>query len=239
MIDYAFVFLLVVVEPVLQRFVFRPRFRADIGRGDADARMNAYRRVIATQWILVLIVFAIWFSMSRPLSALRLVVPVGTQLYLGLLAVVAMLVGTALRLRSVLARDREARAKLRENHDTSRTLLPHTRREYTGFLALSLTTGFCEELLFRGYLPWFLAAWLDSIPGMFVAVVVFALGQWLQGSKAVRQVAITAAIMAFIVLASGSLIPAMIVHALFEAASGSLVWLVVRDTVPTAPVESS
>jgi membrane protease YdiL (CAAX protease family) len=60
---------------------------------------------------------------------------------------------SVIQLRSVLRIPRERFPPTRDKFGAVVSILPHTRREYRGFLALSPTAGFCEELLYRGYLP--------------------------------------------------------------------------------------
>jgi membrane protease YdiL (CAAX protease family) len=181
------------------------------------------------QWTFALLAFAIWASHHRPLAALRLVMPEGWRLGLGIGLVGIMLVLTGIQLRSVLRIPRERLAGVGATFGAVRVILPHTRREYIGFLALSVTAGFCEELLYRGYLAWALSPWLGDIVGMVVVVIVFGVGHSYQGVRGVIKATLAGAVMGAIVLGTGSLIPAMIVHGLIDAGSGTVAWMVLRE----------
>ena len=108
-------------------------------------------------------------------------------------------------------------------------MLPRTRQDETWFLILSATAGFCEEFLYRGYLAWFFAPWLGGIGAMIAVVAIFGISHAYQGWKGAVKATIAGAVMAAIVLATGSLIPAMIVHALIDAGGGTVGYWLLRD----------
>ena len=108
-------------------------------------------------------------------------------------------------------------------------MLPHTALEERWFVALALTAGFCEELLYRGYLAWFFAPWLGSAGAMLLVVVAFGLGHSYQGRRGAIRATLAGAVMAAIVLASDSLVPAMIVHAVVDIGGGTLGYWLLRE----------
>lgn len=108
-------------------------------------------------------------------------------------------------------------------------LLPHTEREYHTFVALSITAGICEELLCRGYMMWVLRPYMNLPSAIALSAVVFGLGHAYQGAKGILKTAGVGIVMNLIVVASGWLIPAMVVHALIDATSGMLAYTVLRD----------
>jgi len=116
------------------------------------------------------------------------------------------------------------------------SMLPRSNAEEGWFIPLSLTAGFCEELIYRGYLVWFFAPWIGYTAAMALAVVLFGLGHVYQGRKGATRATLAGAAMAVITLASGSIIPAMIVHALIDVGSGTVGYLLLRDeSSPDAP----
>src|SRR5689334_4817604 len=175
-IDFAFVFLFVVAASLIEHYIFWPRLRASIESGDANARSRGYRRVIVGQWLFAAVVFAIWTSHARSNEALRLLIPSGWRIGLAVGLVAFMIALTVIQLRSILRVPVERYAAIREKFGSVVAILPHDRREYIGFLLLSATAGFCEELLYRGYLAWFLSHWLGAPLGMFVSVLAFGVG---------------------------------------------------------------
>jgi membrane protease YdiL (CAAX protease family) len=91
-----------------------------------------------------------------------------------------------------------------------------------------VTAGICEEILYRGYLFWYLGHRLEPIPTLVVASVIFGFGHTYQG---LRGVLLTTAVGAFLGLAygvTGSLFAPMLIHALMDLHSGHLGYVAFR-----------
>ena len=56
-------------------------------------------------------------------------------------------------------------------------MLPHSRAELALFFKLSITAGICEELLYRGYLIWYLSHWLSIYPAAALASLLFGIAR--------------------------------------------------------------
>ena len=227
-IDVVFVFAFVVVASVLEHWLFWPRFRKEVADGVPDARLKGYRRGIIGQWSFVIAMAAIWINHDRSLAALRLTMPSGWRLGLSVLLVAAMIALVILQLRAMGRVSEERRAAIRPRLGAVAFLLPHTKREHRLFLALSGTAGICEELLYRGYLTWFLTPWLGTLGAFAAVVVAFGLGHSYQGRKNAIKATTAGAVMTLIVGVTGWLVPAMIVHALVDAGSGTVGYWLVR-----------
>jgi membrane protease YdiL (CAAX protease family) len=103
------------------------------------------------------------------------------------------------------------------------TLLPQGPLEITIWVALSLTAGFCEEAVFRGYLQRQLRALSGSVVvGILGQAAIFGISHGYQGGR----LAITIAIygLAYGVLAQSrqSLRPGILAHAWSDVFSGIL-----------------
>jgi len=230
-VDFLFAFVLVVLASLFEHYWFWPRFRAAVANGDPNGRVDGYRRGVAGQWLFTVTAVGIWLGYRRPFSALRMGVPATWQIVLGAVLVLTILALGYVQLTRVLRLSSERRAALRPRLEKVAFLLPHTAREHRWFLGLSLTAGFCEELLYRGYLTWLLSPWLGAPLAMFVVVIAFGLGHSYQGRKGAIRATIAGAVMAGIVVATNWLVPAMIVHALVDASSGTAGYLLVRNPV--------
>jgi membrane protease YdiL (CAAX protease family) len=101
-------------------------------------------------------------------------------------------------------------------------MLPHTRAELALFLKLALTAGVCEELLFRGYMIWYLSHWLPIYPAAGLASLLFGIGHIYQGWRGVLTTGMVGAFLAAVFLLTGSLFAGMAIHALMDAHSGQL-----------------
>jgi membrane protease YdiL (CAAX protease family) len=228
-LDVAFVFTLLVVATIFEYAYFWPRFRADTAADVPGARIRAYRRGSVGQWLFALGAIGIWMSHERAWSALRFTLPQGWRLILGAVFVAVALALMCLQLWSVARLSFARRLAARPQLGSVAFMLPRTRDEETWFLFLSTTAGFCEELLYRGYLPWFFASWLGDIGAMAFVVVIFGVSHIYQGRKGAIKATIAGAAMAAMVLTTGSLIPAMIVHALIDAGGGTTGYWLFRE----------
>lgn len=102
-------------------------------------------------------------------------------------------------------------------------LAPHGVPEMLLWLLVSATAGFCEELLFRGYLQRQGERLLGNRWVALVLVsIVFGLGHGYQGVTMMIQVALLGAVLGAMSLVRRTLRPAMMMHAWQDALSGLL-----------------
>ena len=227
--DLVFACLLIIVVPVLEYAYFWPRFRNDVATGRPGIRARRYREIAAGEWLFALAAVAIWAAYARPWSALSLAMPQGWRLALGAGLDLAALALILLQVRSVARLSAEQRTAARPKLASLGFMLPRTGPEYRWFVIVSATAGFCEELLYRGYLPWLFMPWLGKTGGMALAVILFGIGHAYQGRKGAVKATLAGAVLAAIVLATRSLVPAMVLHALIDVAGGTVGYLLLRD----------
>lgn len=109
-----------------------------------------------------------------------------------------------------------------------RQLIPVTPLEKYSFSALSLTAGFTEEFVFRGFLLWALLQATGSVTlAVAASSLVFGIMHAYQDAAGAARAAILGAVLAAPVLATGSVLPSMIAHAALDITSGLLLarWL--------------
>jgi len=230
-IDLAFVVLLFVFVTIVETFVFVPRFRARIAAGVPNARTNAYRRTTIGQWAISILTLGGWAIAGRSWTALG-VLPVGGWRLSVAGGFIAMAVAFGImQMRAVrrIAASPEQRDKHRGAFGKVAFLLPGTPDEYRGFLLLSVTAGICEEMMVRGYLTWVFAAYVGVGAAVVLASIAFGVAHLYQGWTGVLKTGIVGIVMGGIVLASGWLLPAMLLHALIDVTSGMLAYAVLRD----------
>jgi len=236
-LDHMLVVLLAVVFPIrastfgFRRLVMAPEVLVP------TVRLSLYRQAIALQWSLALATVVLWAWRGRTWHDLGLALRPSVGFWISLLPIAALVAVIAARRRGAL-NDHEAVASVRRRLRHVERMLPHDRRELWWFLRLSVTAGVCEELLYRGYLIWYLAHWLGVAGGAALATVVFGVGHLYQGPRGVVTTALAGGLMAVLYLASGSLYLGMVAHALADMHSGSLAQaaFAMRDPAPDEPV---
>jgi membrane protease YdiL (CAAX protease family) len=97
-------------------------------------------------------------------------------------------------------------------------LFPATRTERRWWIVVALTAGICEEILFRGFLMYYLFTKFGQSAAFAVvgSCVVFGLQHLYQGGKGVVTTALIGAIFALSFALSGSLLLPIILHALTD-----------------------
>jgi len=124
---------------------------------------------------------------------------------------------------------KETLAKRHPNGSVNK-LLPRSKTERKYWVFVSLTAGICEEIIFRGFLFYFLQAVFPNMPILFVVVVsstVFGIAHAYQGIRGMRNTALVGALHGVLFLATGSLILPMFMHFIVDISS---VFLLSEDT---------
>ena len=184
-------------------------------------RRSLYLQALWIQWGLVLALAAWWMARARAWTSLGLTLP-ATPTFLGITA--AALVGAALLLiqsRSGARDPRVLELVMRRLGNVER-MLPHDQGELRVFRGLAVTAGVCEEVLYRGFLMWYLGHWLGPVPSLVAASIVFGIGHSYQGPRGVAVTALVGMVLGLLYLAAGSLLPAILLHAAGDLHSGTL-----------------
>ncbi len=103
-----------------------------------------------------------------------------------------------------------------------RRILPRTGRERAAFVGLSIAAGVGEELAYRGYLVTLLAPALGGLGAGALTSAVFGLLHAYQGTLGIVRTATLGGLLAWGFLASGSLWPAILAHALLDVLAGTV-----------------
>ena len=219
--DVLLLVLLVLGLP-LRAWYARRRLRAASPEEAADLRPRLWLRAVLTQWLIAAAVVLQWVFLRRPFESLSLVPVFGWGAGGVLLGVVLMAVVLQPQ-RSSLASSPEAVARLRSRLEPVRRLMPASRAEWPGFVPLALTAGICEELLFRGFLLWVFAQVLPLYwQAALAQAVVFGLAHAYQGPRGIFLTFGVGVFLTGVVWISGSLWPAMLLHALLDLNSGDI-----------------
>jgi membrane protease YdiL (CAAX protease family) len=101
------------------------------------------------------------------------------------------------------------------------TLLPHRPHEILLWIVLSMSAGFSEELVFRGYLQRQFQALTGSAPlALVLQAALFGVSHGYQGVRACLRIAVYGLLFGGLAMRRRSLRPGMIAHAWTDIASG-------------------
>jgi len=194
--------------------------RADAA-GTPGGRLRYYPVEIGPLWALTACVLALWVAERRPWGALLLGGSAPWRLALGWALAGGYVWLTFWQRRKVLTRP-ERLARIVNALGGVRPILPRTRGERNGFAALAITAGLCEELLFRGFVLWYATVWTGPVGGFLISSMLFGIMHVYLGVEQVPRAAIVGIYFYVIAMTAGSLLPAMVCHAITDLVSGDL-----------------
>lgn len=198
-----------------------------IGVPSSHVRVARYLASLVVEWLLVLYV---WFGVRRRGLTLRTLIAGRWETWRAALRDLGLAVGflvAGYTMIGVLAY--ALRVPQSPDKNPLIPLFPHGGLELSIFFLLSLSAGFCEELVFRGYLMKQLsAATRSETAGLVLQSIVFGLGHGYQGVA--RMVIIAGEGLLFGLLARWrkSLRPGMMAHALQDTIAGITAFALVK-----------
>jgi hypothetical protein len=233
--DLAFAVLFAGMYPLWEARAAWPRLRAAIAAGEPGALVRGYRFLLAAEWLAVAVLAVRWLDAGRSWAELGLAAPVGWRLAAG----VALVLGSASFVRAqVRAAGRlrpDRRAAVLQRFASLVPVLPRTRGELRWCMAVSITAGVCEELLFRGFLVWTLRPFLGVWMAAAATAVLFGLGHAYQGRQGIVRTTLGGVLFGGVALLTHSLLPGMAVHALADLGSAATGYALLRP-LPSAGV---
>ena len=191
-----------------------------LARKPAERRnlLSRYWQTLVRGWLVALVVVAVWYRTGRPFAALGLDWPIGARGLWGFAfdALLAVAFATQLTRLPQLARKSpdKGNAVLKRLKIT-----PRTRTELSVFLAVAVTAGVWEELLYRGFLMWFLAP-AGVVTAVIASSLIFGLGHAYQGVRGMLTTAAVGLIFALAFAMTRSLWWLMTAHALVDIYGG-------------------
>ena len=200
--------------------------KRDAWDGDVERLATEDKRAIALSSGVVLCVMGavsivVWLVADRPLEGLGFRAPRWTPAAAAaILALAAGLTVDARRRLSAARRDATRERWLRET-----PFMPASRGELGPYAFTSLAAGFGEETAYRGFLIAYLGAFFGLAgPGLALTLGIpalfFGLAHVYQGVRGVAGTATGALIWGFVVVETGSLLPAIAFHAAWDFAMG-------------------
>lgn len=235
--DHLFVAWLACVFPLLARRSF-PLLAARIREHGEPERIRAYRHTVLTWFGHLLLLLALWAVTERPLAALGLTASSLPQLLGGVLLGCLML----LALRLNIARwptEANGRAAVLRHVGRVAALLPRSARERRWFRVVAVNAGITEEILFRGYLLWYLGHFAGSALAAALAVLAFTLAHAYQGLRQLPGIAAMGAFFVALYFVSGSILLPIVFHAAVDLLQGHHLARLLRSADGAGPASGA
>jgi membrane protease YdiL (CAAX protease family) len=180
-----------------------------------EPRLSGYALALAEEWLVTLIIW-LWVRCRHlPLVSLVQGSWRGPRPLFRDLGIAVGFLIVEMPLTSLVSR------LLHLNFDAT-AMLPHSTLELAVWIAMAMTAGYCEELIFRGYLMHQFASWTGS-PVLAIALqgIVFGLVHGYQG-KVMIIIVLIGWLFGALARWRGSLLPGMLAHGLQDTLGGIL-----------------
>lgn len=195
--------------------------------------VSEYKLTIGYLVALSTLCVVIWMSQTRDLGTLGLGLG-ATPLRLTAGAVLALVGIGMTHLQTLQMRKQEnAREQLEAQFGDIAFFLPKTRQELDWFYLLSFAAGVCEEILYRGYLIWYFALWVGSVPALFASSIAFGVAHSYQGATNIPRTAFVGLWMGVMYLVSGSLWIPMLTHFIVDVMGGRMTYAILSQPART------
>jgi uncharacterized protein len=200
----------VLIAPWLSCVLYQ-RARKRLLAGDRLAKVRFYRSGVAEQIVTTALVLALWLWGGISRFALGIQAPYSWLWTASVLVVlVTILLWSGARLRPKAEKIRK------RFQDSLGMLFSESHQERLWFGALSVGAGISEELVYRGFLMWYLGGYIPHInttEKILLTSIAFGLGHVYQGWKRAIPTGIMGAVLALLYVLSGSLLLPAVVHA--------------------------
>ncbi|HVP72162.1 MAG TPA: CPBP family intramembrane glutamic endopeptidase [Phycisphaerales bacterium] len=242
-IDHILTFLLIVGLPLYGAIEYR-RLKARRAKQRAQGlkpEAPEYHWTIAIQWGLTAVMICIWLWHGYPWRDLGVTMPPDRSLWSGwgfiVIAVLTLaLVVMQIRQNATVRRSASTREKIRGQIASVLDLLPSSRRELHWFYGLSLTAGVCEELLYRGWMLWYLSHSMNMWIAVALSAVIFGVAHSYQGVGGIIKTGLVGLVVGLMYAISGSLWLPMLLHAAVDVLSGRMAFDVLTMDRDGAPI---
>jgi len=225
--DHLLFVIVVLVHPVAGYLSFR-RLLRQVAAGRVVDRLVLYSGTAAGQWLLGAVALTVWAASGRPWSGLGLAPGTGGGFLAAAGLTLAALVLLGWQLREALLADADALASARGRLGNIEILIPRNRRELARFYGLSLTAGVVEELLWRGFVIWYLAQLMPLWSAALISIAGFGLAHAYQGLGNLPRIIPVGALFTILYLLSGTLWLSMLLHAAVDILQGRVGYIVLR-----------
>lgn len=212
--------ILTVVLPLVGIWDFR-RLMRWTEEGRKDARMKTYKWILGMEWGMTFGFLAWWMGSGRDLGSLGLVPSYHGWGWLALGVGLAASLYMLWQLVTVPGKPEELE-KMRDQVGELSALVPRNATENRSFSMVAVTAGICEEIIYRGVLMGALIPAVGLWPAVALSSVIFGMGHMYQGMTGIVKTALAGLFMALLTVFSGSLLVAIVLHAIVDLTSGRL-----------------
>ncbi len=225
--DHLFFFFLAVAYPVISYINFQRLLRR-IAAGHKVDRTKLYLETIAGHWTLFALAIALWIWQERAWSTLGFGLSTDLPFMIGVALTIAAIGALLWQARGVANNDIGELRELRQQMGDVEIIIPRNGNELGRFYGVAVTAGIVEEVLYRGYMIWYLGQFLPLWAAALISSAVFGIGHAYQGISNLPKITIVGAVFAGLYVLSGSLWLPMVLHTAVDILQGRFIHDVLR-----------
>ncbi len=181
LVDHIFILLIFVVLPIYSAIDAR-RYLARIEAGQPANQVRFFLETTILEWVFLLAVGIAWWALRRPITDLGFRTLEGGELWGGAAVVVVMTGLLVYSWQTTKRASDEEKAKQAAGLGTLVHFLPHTSRDLRYFFGVSITAGIVEEIVYRGFVLWYLGSFIPLWIAVAVSSVAFGFAHSYQGA---------------------------------------------------------
>jgi hypothetical protein len=227
MLNIAFFLFVALLFPLTDLWLY-PRLQRATAEGVSGARVRYHLLGAVMLWLLGASSVTLVLRERQPWRDLRLDVASPIRLGAGLAVVIAY-IAYVMTKRPALVRSPERLRRLVQKHAYAQALAPHTPAEAKTFALLSVSAGVWEEIVYRGFMLWFATMWIGLWPAAVATSLLFGVAHVYLGKKQIPRTAAAGLLFAVLAIATGSLLPGIVLHAFTDLFSGDLFYRASRS----------
>ena len=214
-IDGFFLLLLFVAMPIYSAISYR-RYLAQIAGGKPADRVALYDSSRIMHLLALLVLFGTWQILDRDAADVGLVMPdfTGLMIGAGLTTVILGLLLYAFYYAKKL--DLAARAAQVESLGPLEHFLPQTDKELRSAYLVSISAGFAEEIVYRGFVLWCLVPFMPIWAALIVSSIGFGLAHSYQGVAGVLKTGGIGMFLGIVYVVTGTIWIPIVMHALLD-----------------------
>lgn len=220
-LDHGLVFIIAIAYPIAGVLGFR-RLLKRVAAGENVNRRQLYRNTAISHWLLFFMCVVIWNNLARPWSALGLSLELDLWFGLGTVLTILGIGALVMQIRHVSAATSDELTSIKQRFGNLSVIIPQNGNELARFYGLSVTAGIVEEVLWRGFLIWYLNQFMPLWGAALVSTIGFTLAHAYQGLRHLPQIAAVSTAFAALYLLSGSIWLPIILHAAVDILQGRL-----------------
>ena len=244
LVDHVFVLLLFVVQPV-HGYLEGRRYAALAKAGGSLDRVRFYRHEMVIEWAFLAALGAAWFMLGRPIADLGFVAPGGPGFWIGLVVLVAMTGFLFYSWRSTRNAGATEKSEQEGYLGDIAQFGPRTEAELRNFFGISITAGIVEEIVYRGFVLWYLSHVMPLWAAVIVSSVAFGFAHSYQGANGAVRAGLAGLAFAIFYVGTGSIWLPILAHSLLDILQGVTLYELFRErsdageVAPTPPYRES